>query len=82
LKAIWRGSKLEVESVLRDVCDLVLGDAKASKDLIQQRATALKIIGTVYQNVRPDVTPEDIHIEARQKENTTNSKENPSASTS
>ncbi|KAG2174900.1 hypothetical protein INT43_005962 [Umbelopsis isabellina] len=82
LKAIWRGSKLEVESVLRDVCDFVLSDTKASKELIQQRATALKIIGTVYQNVRPDVTPEDIHIEAREKETTNKSKENASASTS
>lgn len=68
--------------MLRDVCDLVLSDTKASKELIQQRATALKIIGTVYQNVRPDVTPEDIHIEASEKENTNKPKEHASASTS
>jgi hypothetical protein len=63
LKAIWRGSKLEVESVLRDVCDAVLGDPKASRDLGQKRAAGLKIIGSVYQHVRADVTAEDIHIE-------------------
>lgn len=56
---------MEVESVLRDVCDLVLGDPKASKDLVHKRAAALKIIGNVYQNVRADFTAEDIHIEAK-----------------
>ncbi|KAG2185141.1 hypothetical protein INT44_001931 [Umbelopsis vinacea] len=63
LKAIWRGSKLEVESVLRDVCDAVLSDQKASRDLIQKRASGLRIIGSVYQQVRADVTAEDIHID-------------------
>ncbi|GAB5589545.1 DnaJ-like protein [Umbelopsis nana] len=79
LKAIWRGSKLEVESVLRDVCDLVLGDPKASKDLVQKRAAALKIIGNVYQNVRADVTAEDIHIEPKQHQHGGTSKSNNSS---
>ncbi|KAI8074011.1 X-domain of DnaJ-containing-domain-containing protein [Gongronella butleri] len=58
LQAIWRGSKLEVESVLRDVCDVVLSDATASKETRKQRAIALKIIGGIFQKVRLDVTPE------------------------
>lgn len=63
LEAIWRGSKLEVESVLRDVCDKVLSDPSVSKEVRKNRAYALKIIGGVYVKVRPDVSPSDIPIE-------------------
>ncbi|KAI9277053.1 X-domain of DnaJ-containing-domain-containing protein [Phascolomyces articulosus] len=72
LQAIWRGSKLEVESVLRDVCDKVLEDEKASRETRKQRAVALKIIGRVYSQVRPDVSPDDIPItpEARTSSST------------
>jgi hypothetical protein len=68
---------LEVESVLRDVCDAVLSDPKAHRDLIQKRASGLRIIGAVYQQVRADVTAEDIHIEhkAQAKVDQQNSKE-------
>ncbi|ORX62592.1 DnaJ-domain-containing protein [Hesseltinella vesiculosa] len=58
LQAIWRGSKLEVESVLRDVCDRVLADPTAPKETRKQRAVGLKIIGSIYQKVNLDVTPE------------------------
>ncbi|KAI8145009.1 DnaJ-domain-containing protein [Fennellomyces sp. T-0311] len=60
LQAIWRGSKLEVESVLRDVCDKVLGDTTVSKETRKDRAVALKIIGSVYCKVRPDISPDDL----------------------
>lgn len=63
LQAIWRGSKLEVESVLRDVCDKVLGDEQATRETRRARANALRIIGNVYTKVRPDVSPDDIPIE-------------------
>ncbi|KAL1929415.1 hypothetical protein VTP01DRAFT_1553 [Rhizomucor pusillus] len=62
LEAIWRGSKLEVESVLREVCDKVLSDPTASKETRKARAAALKIIGNVYSKVRPDSSPEDIPV--------------------
>ncbi|EGF82589.1 hypothetical protein BATDEDRAFT_4191, partial [Batrachochytrium dendrobatidis JAM81] len=49
LEALWRGSKLEVESVLRDVCDDALGDAPGvSTELRKRRADALRILGQVY----------------------------------
>lgn len=54
LQAIWRGSKLEIESVLRDVCDEVLDDTKCSKEEFANRIHALRIIGTIYQSVIPD----------------------------
>lgn len=58
MQAIWRGSKLEIESVIRDVCDEVLGDAKCSKEEHANRIRALGIIANIYQNVIPDPTPE------------------------
>ncbi|KAI8340829.1 X-domain of DnaJ-containing-domain-containing protein [Chlamydoabsidia padenii] len=62
LQAIWRGSKLEVESVLRDVCDKVLGDPNASRETRKQRAIGLRMIGNIYQKVKADTTP-DIHLD-------------------
>ncbi|KAI8064111.1 X-domain of DnaJ-containing-domain-containing protein [Thamnidium elegans] len=57
LQAIWRGSKLEIEGVLRDVCDEVLNDDKCSKEEISKRLHALRIIGTLYQSVIADPEP-------------------------
>lgn len=54
LEAIWRGSKLEIESVLRDVCDEVLGDPKATKEQVAQRIRALGIVASIYQSVVPE----------------------------
>ncbi|KAF9937719.1 hypothetical protein BGZ65_001117 [Modicella reniformis] len=54
LRALWKGSKLEVEGVLRDVCDKVLGDPTMDKTILLKRANALKIIGAVYESVKPD----------------------------
>ncbi|KAI9493137.1 X-domain of DnaJ-containing-domain-containing protein [Zychaea mexicana] len=74
LQAIWRGSKLEVESVLRDVCDKVLSDTTVSKETRKERAVALRIIGGVYSKVRPDVSPDDIPMdtaEARKSSSST-----------
>lgn len=62
LHAIWRGSKLEVESVLREVCDRVLTDPTVPRETLKNRALGLKIIGSIYQRVKSDITPEDIPI--------------------
>ncbi|KAK3807876.1 MAG: DnaJ-domain-containing protein [Benniella sp.] len=56
LRALWKGSKLEVEGVLRDVCDKVLGDTSVAKTTQLKRASALKIIGAVYESVKADPT--------------------------
>ncbi|KAF9155988.1 hypothetical protein DFQ26_009514 [Actinomortierella ambigua] len=56
LRALWKGSKLEVEGVLRDVCDKALSDPTAPKPTLAKRAAALKIIGSVYESIRPDPT--------------------------
>ncbi|CAG8721509.1 15149_t:CDS:2, partial [Acaulospora morrowiae] len=54
LTALWKGSKLEVESVLREVCDNVLSDPSVPKPTARRRAEGLKIIGSVYENVKGD----------------------------
>jgi X-domain of DnaJ-containing len=50
MEALWRGSKLEVESVLRQVCDKVLGDESVEIEMRRRRGVALKVLGEVYQN--------------------------------
>ena len=52
LAAAWKGSRFEIQSVLRDVCDKVLNDKKVKIEKRLERAQALIIAGTVYQNVR------------------------------
>nr|CAG8601112.1 15467_t:CDS:2 [Entrophospora candida]CAG8606476.1 14190_t:CDS:2 [Entrophospora candida] len=54
LTALWKGSKLEVESVLREVCDRVLSDPAIPKEILVKRAEGLKIIGAVYENVKSE----------------------------
>lgn len=52
LAAAWRGSKFEIQSVLRDVCDAVLNDKKIKLEKRVERAHALVIIGEMFQKVR------------------------------
>ena len=52
LAAAWRGSKYEIQGVLRDVCEKVLNDNNVKMEKRIERAHALVIAGTIYQNVR------------------------------
>lgn len=51
LAAAWRGSKFEIQSVLRDVCDQVLNDKKVKLEKRVERAHALVIVGEMFQKV-------------------------------
>ena len=51
LAAAWRGSKFEIQGVLRDVCDKVLNDKSVKIEKRVDRAHALVLAGTVYQKV-------------------------------
>jgi hypothetical protein len=51
LAAAWRGSKFEIQSVLREVCDQVLGDKKIKLDKRIERAHAMVIAGNIYAKV-------------------------------
>ena len=52
LAAAWKGSKYEIQGVLRDVCDKILNDKSVKLEKREERAHALLISGTIYQNVR------------------------------
>ncbi|EFX02149.1 heat shock protein DNAj [Grosmannia clavigera kw1407] len=57
LTAAWRGSKFEIQSVLRDVCDAVLNDKKVHLSKRLERAEALVLIGDICN--RAQRTPEE-----------------------
>ncbi|KAK3391509.1 X-domain of DnaJ-containing-domain-containing protein [Sordaria brevicollis] len=52
LTAAWRGSKFEIQSVLRDVCDAVLQDKKIPLAKRLERAEALVIIGEICSKAK------------------------------
>jgi hypothetical protein len=51
LAAAWKGSRYEIQGVLRDVCDKILNDKHVKLEKRVERAHALVISGTIYQNV-------------------------------
>lgn len=51
LAAAWRGSKFEIQGVLRDVCDKVLNDKNVKLEKRVERAHAMVLCGTIYQKV-------------------------------
>ena len=52
LAAAWRGSKFEIQGVLRDVCDKILNDKTVRLEKRVERAHALVLCGTIFQKVR------------------------------
>ncbi|KAK2017133.1 DnaJ-domain-containing protein [Colletotrichum eremochloae] len=52
LTAAWRGSKFEIQSVLREVCDSVLNDKKVPLAKRLERAEALVIIGEIFSKAQ------------------------------
>ncbi|EPS96349.1 hypothetical protein FOMPIDRAFT_1130634 [Fomitopsis schrenkii] len=54
LQALFKGTKLEIESVLRETCDRVLEDPAVPRSKAQLRAIALQILGEAYMTVRKD----------------------------
>ncbi|OAX81309.1 hypothetical protein ACJ72_04354 [Emergomyces africanus] len=57
LAAAWRGSKFEIQSVLRDVCDKILNDKGVRLEKRIDRAHALVLSGRIYQMAKR--TPEE-----------------------
>lgn len=62
LAAAWRGSKFEIQSVLRDVCDKVLGDKSVKLEKRVERAHALVLAGTIYQKAARDPDEEGDYL--------------------
>lgn len=49
-----QGTKLEVESVLRETCDIVLEDPNIPRTKARLRAIAMQILGEAYMSVKKD----------------------------
>jgi hypothetical protein len=47
MRTIWKGAKLEVESVIRETCDKVLNDATVTEKKRYMRSVGLKLMGEV-----------------------------------
>ncbi|SCV68383.1 BQ2448_504 [Microbotryum intermedium] len=54
LHALFKGAKLEVESVIREVCDTVLAEEGVNTAMLRKRAVAMGILGEVYESVKKD----------------------------
>lgn len=70
LAAAWRGSKYEIQGVLRDVCDRVLQDKKVSMEKRIERAHGLVIIGEMFQKVSLTGNPLSFHPKVLREEGT------------
>ncbi|PNP44708.1 hypothetical protein TGAMA5MH_03515 [Trichoderma gamsii] len=57
LTAAWRGSRFEIQGVLREVCDSVLNDKKVPLSKRLERAQALILIGEVF--LKAERSPEE-----------------------
>jgi hypothetical protein len=59
LLATWRGTRSEVNGVLRKVCDNVLGEKGVDNKTLLNRARALAFLGAIYKSVQPEEGDEE-----------------------
>lgn len=52
MEALWRATKLEIESIERDVCDRVLNDPTSPRETRRRRCIALSTMGELWQEAR------------------------------
>lgn len=63
LAAAWNGSRFEIQSVLREVCDTVLYDKTVSLPKRLERAQALIMVGRVFKNAtRTQEEEEEVRV--------------------
>ncbi|KAJ4490986.1 X-domain of DnaJ-containing-domain-containing protein [Lentinula aciculospora] len=51
LQALFKGAKLEIDSILREVCDRLLEDPNVGREKAVLRAAALQMLGEAYGSV-------------------------------
>ena len=49
LGALWSVNRLEMESVLREVCQRMLHEKGTPKPVLRQRAEGLKVLGRIFR---------------------------------
>ncbi|CAD6905038.1 unnamed protein product [Tilletia controversa] len=59
LLVTWRGTRFEVNNVLRKVCDNVLNEPGVDKVVLLRRAQALTCLGAIYTKVQPDADQDE-----------------------
>ncbi|CAF3416568.1 unnamed protein product [Rotaria socialis] len=52
MEALWRATKLEIESIERDVCDRALNDPLCTRETQRRRCIALLKMGELWQEAR------------------------------
>ncbi len=57
MEALWRATKLEIESVERDVCDRVLSDSLCTRETRRRRCIALLTMGELWQEAHDNRAP-------------------------
>lgn len=62
LAAAWRGSKFEIQSVLRDVCDQVLHDKSVKESKRAERAQALVLVGSLMKEAQRSAEEENEYM--------------------
>jgi len=59
LLATWRGTRWEVTTVLRKVCDNVLNEKGVDNKTLLNRARALAFLGAIYKQVQPEAEDDE-----------------------
>lgn len=68
MRALFKGAKLEVESVIREVSEAVLYDTGIGKETQRLRAQALGIVGEIYMSVKKDKDTKDATTDGEAKQ--------------
>ncbi|KAF6752393.1 DnaJ-domain-containing protein [Ephemerocybe angulata] len=84
LQALFKGAKLEIESVLREVCERILTEPNLPRGKSELRAVALQMLGEAYMGVKkdgeagptpPGAAPEDDYVKIETKASKSRDKE-------